>query len=63
MLLYFLENTSYGIMTNSNGDFNIKNVTPGKYTLNISSLGYSPIKNTITVVANKTTAIGVIKLQ
>ena len=58
-----LENTSYGIMTNSNGDFNIKNVTPGKYTLNISSLGYSPIKNTITVVANKTTAIGVIKLQ
>lgn len=57
-----LVNTSYGVMTNANGVFTIKSVPAGAYTLEVSSIGFSAVKKSITVFANKTTKVASIKL-
>lgn len=36
----FLANTSKGTMSDSNGRFSIKNVSPGQYTINVNIFGY-----------------------
>jgi Fe(3+) dicitrate transport protein len=45
----FLENSSFGTIANSQGAWELNDVTKGKYTLVVSSEGYNTIKKPITV--------------
>lgn len=45
----FLENTSKGIMTDENGNYNLTNVAPGTYMLITSFTGYRTQKRKITI--------------
>lgn len=44
-----LLNTNFTAITNAEGKFNIKNITPGNYTMHISSIGYAERSLAITV--------------
>ena len=46
----YLKGTNYGGSTNENGYFNINRIPDGKYTLLITSVGRSCLKNTSTLI-------------
>ena len=46
------EGTQYSAMSDKNGNYEIKNITPNDYTLNITSVGYHPFKEDIKLTAN-----------
>jgi len=48
-----LKGTNNGALTNAQGYYEIKNVKPGTYTLNVSAVGIAPLKETITVTAGE----------
>ncbi len=50
----YLEKTNYGAVTNGNGNYTIKNVPVGNYTMVISNTGFLTIKNEISIIANET---------
>jgi len=50
-----LQGRSYGDLTNTKGDFEIKNVKPGNYTIVISGVGYVEAKREIIVSAGMVT--------
>ncbi len=50
----FIKATKQGASTDINGNFTISNVTPGKYTLTISFVGYKKATVEVTVVKGKT---------
>ena len=52
-----LEGTKYGTSTNRAGQFELKSVAPGTYTLSASGVGYEASKQTITVIAHETTVL------
>jgi hypothetical protein len=45
----FLANSSIGTKTNENGYFNLQNISPGKYDLLASSIGFETIIQSITI--------------
>ncbi|MWB96098.1 TonB-dependent siderophore receptor [Flavobacterium sp. GA093] len=49
-----LKGTKYTAVTNANGQYEIKNVKAGVYTLRINGVGITPVSESITVVANQT---------
>lgn len=51
----YLENTKLGAATNGKGNYFIKEVPPGQYTLVVSCIGYNTQKIAITVNAKETT--------
>ena len=54
-----LVGTSYGAATDMNGKFSIQGVPAGKYTLQISNLGYKNYKQTVVVITNKPSFVNV----
>lgn len=53
----YLEKTKHGAVTNGKGNYIIKDVPVGDYTLVISNIGYLTIKKKINVQENKTMSI------
>lgn len=43
-----------GVATSSDGQFELKNLTPGNYTIEVSAIGYLKISETISVKKNQT---------
>ncbi|MBT5748653.1 MAG: TonB-dependent receptor [Candidatus Marinimicrobia bacterium] len=53
-----VKGTYYGAATDLNGNFNIRNISPGSYDIEVSMIGYKVILNTgVKIVAGKTTKI------
>lgn len=50
-----LQNTSFAAISNNSGDFTIKNVTPGRYTLVVTGIGYKTEQKAVSVAAGKNT--------
>lgn len=48
-----LKGTRFGTITDENGNYKIKNVKPGTYTLKISAVGYSSKEKKVTVKAGE----------
>lgn len=49
-----LEGTDFGTRTADNGDFTLRNIKPGTYTLVASGIGYSASKQNLIVINGKT---------
>lgn len=49
-----LVGTTYGAAADVDGNFIIKNISPGKYTIQVSAVGYKNYKVGVTVVSGKT---------
>ena len=49
-----LKGTKYTAITNNNGQYEIKNVKPGSYTLSIKGIGIKTLSENITVTAGQT---------
>jgi len=45
----YLDNTNFGAATNGNGNYTIKNIPAGDYTLVVSAIGYLSLKKEISV--------------
>ncbi len=54
-----LSGTDYGTNTADDGMYTIENITPGRYTVVFSTVGYGTIKKNIVVTANKTSIVRV----
>ena len=50
----FLFPVKKGTITNANGDFSINNLTKGRYTIEISFVGYKTLIDTISLAGNRT---------
>ena len=55
MVNVFIKKTRKGATTNNNGNYIIKNITEGKYTLMVSSMGFKTIRKQIIVTKNSNT--------
>ncbi len=53
----YLEGTTLGAATRSNGEYEIKRVPPGSYTLVASMIGYKTEKQSVTVAAGETVTV------
>ncbi|WP_439880706.1 TonB-dependent receptor [Pontibacter sp. MBLB2868] len=58
-----VEGTSKGTTTNSNGEFQIPNLSAGDYKLRVSYIGYSHPTIPVTVAAGSTTDVGKISMK
>src|SRR6478735_2564722 len=47
-------NTNLGTASNSDGTFELKNITPGTYRVQISAVGFASIEQSISIEANAT---------
>lgn len=54
-----LTGTSFGTSSNENGRFEIKNIPTGKYTLQISAIGFKNYKKGIEITTNENTSINI----
>lgn len=55
-----IEGTYYGAATDGDGNYEIKNISPGTYTISVSFIGYKAMKFTgIVIEANRTTNLDV----
>ena len=52
-----LNPTTIGGVTNEHGEFHLKNITPGNYTIQVTFMGYNPISKKITLSAGETKVI------
>lgn len=52
-----LEKTGKGAISNEEGEYEIKNVKPGTYTLKVSTVGIIEVKETVTVTAGQTSTV------
>jgi TonB-dependent receptor len=50
----FLLGTALGSATNIEGEYSIRNIPEGNYTLRISYIGYKIIESDVTIIANRT---------
>lgn len=50
-----LKGTRYSAVTNDNGQYEIKNVKPGSYTISVRAVGIHPVESSIVVNAKETT--------
>lgn len=57
------QNASFNVVTNSEGDFTITNIAPGKYTLVFSHVGYTTAKINVNVKANSETKVPKVYLE
>ena len=48
-----LKGTNYGAVTNAQGDFEIKNIKPGSYTLRATAVGIATIEEAVTLAAGE----------
>ena len=48
-----LKGTNHGAVTNAQGNYEIKNIKPGTYTLSISSVGITSVTETVTIEAGE----------
>ncbi|RDY60030.1 TonB-dependent receptor [Flagellimonas nanhaiensis] len=53
----FLKNTKKGTATNENGDYKLEGVAPGNYTLVVSSIGFKPFEQNISLKKGETVEI------
>lgn len=51
-----LKGTVYSSVSNARGQYEIKNVKPGNYTIRVSAIGITAVENSITVTAGQATA-------
>ncbi len=58
----YLSGTSYGMLTDTDGRFIIKNLPPGEYTLVVSHIGYSNVVKTVSLLEGDKD-IGLISLK
>ncbi|MAP80781.1 MAG: TonB-dependent siderophore receptor [Aequorivita sp.] len=58
----YLQNSTKGTQTSTDGSFNINNLTNGNYTLTISYLGYKSRELPVTITNNQSVALGNIVL-
>lgn len=58
-----LKDTGKGAVTDVSGNFSIKNVKPGDYVLQLSSVGFKAIEKAITVQAGEETVVPTILLE
>ncbi len=59
----FLEGTSRGTITDSSGRFTLSGLSPGKYIIKVSYLGYSPYETEVEVFEGKITDVKEIVLS
>ena len=52
-----LSGTKFTVAADDNGDFTLRNIPAGSYTLLVSGVGYSATKQNVMVTAGKTTII------
>ena len=52
-----IKGTKKTTITNEDGSFQFRNITPGQYTIEVSLVGYTPLQKEITLEAGKTTMI------
>jgi len=45
----YILNTNYGAITDANGIFEILNISPGNYTVQVSAIGYATVNRNVTV--------------
>ena len=45
----YLLNTNYGAITDANGAFEIINIIPGNYTVQVSAIGYATINRNVAI--------------
>ena len=48
-----IENIKKGAKTDKNGRFDIKNVSPGRYIIEVSSVGFQPVSEAVTLEENQ----------
>ncbi|TRW26721.1 TonB-dependent receptor [Flavobacterium zepuense] len=48
-----LKGTSHGAITNAQGQYEIKNVKPGTYTLRIAAIGITPVEESVTLASGE----------
>jgi len=53
-----LKNTNFGMQTNENGEFILKNIPSGNYTLIVRLLSYTPIEQNIALYQDLDYTIG-----
>lgn len=58
-----IEKTNKGAVTNQLGEYEIKNVKPGTYTLTISTMGIADTKETVTVAADAVSTVDFMVVQ
>lgn len=49
-----LKSTSYNTVSNAQGNYEIKNVRPGSYTIRISGMGIATVEEAVTIAAGET---------
>ncbi|HYD92529.1 MAG TPA: TonB-dependent receptor, partial [Flavobacterium sp.] len=49
-----LKGTSYSAQTNQEGQYEIKSIKPGNYTIRVASIGITPVESTVTIAAGET---------
>lgn len=54
-----LKGTKKSTLTNNEGSFMIKNVQPGNYSLEVSSVGFQPLSQEVTVTSGNTTEVSI----
>lgn len=54
MISVGLKGTAYSTVTNASGNYEIKNIKPGSYTLRISTVGIKAVEESITLAAGET---------
>ncbi|WP_341837780.1 TonB-dependent receptor [Chitinophaga pollutisoli] len=59
MVTVLLKGKNRGDMTNEKGEFNIRRVQPGTYTLQVSLVGFETSEQTVTVEANQTATVNI----
>jgi outer membrane cobalamin receptor len=52
-----LQNTSLTAISSPSGDFAIKNINPGRYTLMVTGIGYKTSQKTITILSGKNSEV------
>jgi len=57
MVTVFIRETGKSYITSDNGSFNIGRLKPGKYTLEVSLVGYETLIESVTVEEGKTTTV------
>lgn len=50
-----LQNTTFVAISNASGDYTIKNIAPGRYTLIVTGIGYKTEQKAVSVIAGKNT--------
>ncbi len=58
-----LLNTNYGVSSDKSGEFLLKNIPLGNYTLTISNVGYHRFEHTLNLTTSQLLDLGVITLQ